>query len=92
MNDSDDPYLTDDGKLVFAVPRAPVDGAPNLVSRMICSRACLSLCPSLGRPLAGVGVMCTVFVARGDPTLVPFFLPSLVVRALPSTGTYHDSL
>lgn len=32
MNDKDDPYLTDDGQLVFAVPRAPVDGGPCLVS------------------------------------------------------------
>ena len=33
VNDRDDPYLTDDGnRLVFAVPRAPVDGAPCLVS------------------------------------------------------------
>lgn len=32
VNDKDDPYLTDDGQLVFAVPRAPVDGGPCLVS------------------------------------------------------------
>lgn len=33
VNDRDDPYLTEDGsRLVFAVPRAPVDGAPCLVS------------------------------------------------------------
>lgn len=33
INDMDDPYQTEDGiHLVFAVPRAPVDGAPFLVS------------------------------------------------------------
>lgn len=33
VNDRADPYLTEDGShLVFAVPRAPVDGAPCLVS------------------------------------------------------------
>lgn len=33
VNDRDDPYMTEDGNhLVFAVPRAPVDGAPCLVS------------------------------------------------------------
>ena len=35
MNDRDDPYLTDDGQLVFAVQRAPVDGGPRLVSELI---------------------------------------------------------
>ncbi|CAM9294212.1 unnamed protein product [Scytosiphon promiscuus] len=35
VNDSSDPYLTDDGsRLVFAVPRAPVDGAPCLVDNI----------------------------------------------------------
>lgn len=43
VNDSNDPYLADDGtRLVFAVPRAPVDGAPCLVSGAyrlpLCSR------------------------------------------------------
>lgn len=34
VNDKEDPYLTEDGShLVFAVPRAPVDGAPCLVSQ-----------------------------------------------------------
>lgn len=34
VNDKDDPYLTEDrNHLVFAVPRAPVDGAPCLVSQ-----------------------------------------------------------
>lgn len=32
VNDKDDPYLAEDGQLVFAVPRAPVDGGPCLVS------------------------------------------------------------
>ncbi|CAN0373035.1 unnamed protein product, partial [Ectocarpus sp. 8 AP-2014] len=33
VNDKEDPYLTEDGShLVFAVPRAPVDGAPCLVA------------------------------------------------------------
>ena len=32
VNDKDDPYMTDNGQLVFAVPRAPVDGGPCLVS------------------------------------------------------------
>lgn len=37
VNDKDDPYLTEDGAhLVFAVPRAPVDGSPCLVSDVIC--------------------------------------------------------
>lgn len=37
VNDKDDPYLTEDGAhLVFAVPRAPVDGSPCLVSNVIC--------------------------------------------------------
>ncbi|CAM9750665.1 unnamed protein product, partial [Sphacelaria rigidula] len=34
VNDIDDPYLTADGKLVFAVARAPVDGAPFLVDNV----------------------------------------------------------
>ncbi|CAM9236271.1 unnamed protein product, partial [Ectocarpus fasciculatus] len=35
VNDKEDPYLTEDGsRLVFAVPRAPVDGAPCLVANV----------------------------------------------------------
>lgn len=32
VQDTDDPYATPDGRLIFAVSRAPVDGAPFLVS------------------------------------------------------------
>ncbi|CAM9626333.1 unnamed protein product, partial [Laminaria digitata] len=34
VNDKDDPYLAEDGQLVFAVPRAPVDGGPCLVANI----------------------------------------------------------